>query len=74
MNEHEKSEITFDIVCEYGELVETVFVSDEEFETEVGKSAFLWEVLEHGEVVLGQSSTEWELDFKIARKELREGI
>ncbi|MCD6238363.1 MAG: hypothetical protein J7K51_03390 [Thermotogae bacterium] len=41
MNEHEKSEITFDIVCEYGKLVETVFVSDEEFETEVGKSAFL---------------------------------
>ncbi len=27
MNEHEKSEITFDIVCEYGKLVETVFVS-----------------------------------------------
>ena len=55
-------------------MIETVFVSDEEFETEVGKSAFLWEVLEHGEVVLGQSSTEWKLDFKIARKELREGI
>jgi len=74
MNEHEKSEITFNIVCEYGKLVETVFVSEEEFEAQVGKSPFLWEVLEHGEVVLGQSSTEWKLDFKIARKEFGEGI
>jgi len=32
--------------------------TDEEFETGVVKSAFLWEVLEHGEVMLGQSSTE----------------
>ena len=49
----------------YGQRHPIVFIfnmvalnTDEEFETEVGKSAFLWEVLEHGEVMLGQSSTE----------------
>jgi len=58
------SEISFDIVCEYGKLVEVVFVSEEEFKAQVGKSPFLWEVLKHGKVVYGAGSTEWKLDFK----------
>jgi len=40
MNEHEKSEITFDIVCEYGKLVETVFVRMKNLKRRWGNQLF----------------------------------
>jgi uncharacterized protein (UPF0332 family) len=58
------SEIAFDIVCEHGELIETVPMSEEEFKQQVGRSPFLWEVLEHGRVIFArEEATEWKLEF-----------
>lgn len=58
------SEIAFDIACKYAELIETVPMSEEEFKQQVGRSPFLWEVLENGRVVFAtEKATEWELEF-----------
>lgn len=59
------SEISFKIVCEEGKLIETVPMSKKEFEHSLGRSPFLWEVLEFGRPIFTRlSGTEWELDFR----------
>ena len=59
------SEISFRIACEQGKLVETVTMSKEEFEQSLGRSPFLWEVLEFGRPIFTTlSATEWELEFR----------
>ncbi|MDI6884407.1 MAG: hypothetical protein QMD00_04705 [Hadesarchaea archaeon] len=45
------SEIAFDVACKYGELIETVPMPEEEFKQQVGRSPFLWEVLENERVI-----------------------
>ncbi|MFQ6092780.1 MAG: HEPN domain-containing protein [bacterium] len=58
------SQISFKIVCELGELIQTVPMSKEEFEESLGRSPFLWEVLEFGQPIFTKmTETEWELDF-----------
>lgn len=42
------SEISFKIACEGGNLIETIPMSKQEFEQSLGRSPFLWEVLEFG--------------------------
>lgn len=59
------SEISFKIACEEGKLIETILMSKEEFEQSLGRSPFLWEVLEFGKPIFTRlTGTEWELDFK----------
>jgi len=59
------SEISFNIACEYGRLIETVPMSKQEFEESLGSSPFLWEVLKFGKPIFTTlSGTEWELDFR----------
>lgn len=59
------SEISFGIACKQGEVVEVVPMSKEEYESSLGHSPFLWEVLEFGKPIFTQiEGTEWELDFK----------
>lgn len=58
------SEISFKIVTESGELIETIPMSKEEYENSLGKSPFLWEVLKFGTPIFTKlTGTEWELDF-----------
>ncbi len=46
-------------------------MSKEEFEHSMGRSPFLWEVLNFGKVIFTRlSGTEWDLDFKGCKKEL----
>ncbi len=59
------SEITFDLACRYGELIEVVSMSKEEYDRSLGSSPFLWEVLEFGiPLYTTLKGTKWELDFK----------
>lgn len=59
------SEISFNIACEYGRLIETVPMSKEEFEKCLGSSPFLWEILKFGKPIFTTlSGTQWELDFR----------
>jgi predicted nucleotidyltransferase len=59
------SEISFEIGCEEGKLIETVAMSKQEFEQSLGRSPFLWEVLKFGRPIFTTlSGTEWELDFR----------
>ena len=58
------SELTFRIACDEGRLIEIVTMSKEEFESSLGSSPFLWEVLNFGKPVFTTlSGTDWELDF-----------
>ncbi|MEA1963673.1 MAG: HEPN domain-containing protein [Candidatus Aerophobetes bacterium] len=58
------SEISFKIACEGGKLIETILMSKQEFEQSLGRSPFLWEVLEFGRPLFTRlTGTEWELDF-----------
>ncbi|MBM4334003.1 MAG: HEPN domain-containing protein [Deltaproteobacteria bacterium] len=59
------SEISFKIACEEGSFIETIPMSRQEFEQSLGRSPFLWEVLQFGKPIFTTlSGTEWELDFK----------
>ncbi|MCM8778384.1 MAG: HEPN domain-containing protein [Candidatus Omnitrophica bacterium] len=59
------SEISFEIACKEGKLIETIPMSKEEFEQSLGRSPFLWEVLKFGKPIFTTlTGTEWELDFK----------
>jgi uncharacterized protein (UPF0332 family)/predicted nucleotidyltransferase len=59
------SEISFKILCEEGRLIETVPMAKQEFEESLGRSPFLFEVLNFGRPIFTRlSGTEWELDFK----------
>lgn len=59
------SEISFEIACKYGRLIETIPMSKKEFEKSLGSSPFLWEVLKFGKPIYTTlSGTEWKLDFK----------
>lgn len=59
------SEISFQIACDEGKLIETIAMSKQEFDQALGRSPFLWEVLEFGQPIFTRlSGTEWELDFK----------
>jgi len=74
------SEIGYKILMETGELIEAILMLKEEYESSLGKSPFLWEVLQFGTPLFTRlKGTEWELEFKdklaqgfilIARKEL----
>lgn len=58
------SEISFKYACEYGRTIETVPMSEKEFEESKGFSPFLWEVLKYGKPLFTKlSATEWKLDF-----------
>lgn len=59
------SEISFNIACKEGKLIETIPMSKQEFEQSLGRSPFLWEVLKFGRPIFTTlSATEWELDFR----------
>lgn len=59
------SEVSFKIVCEEGRIIEAIPMSKEEFEKSLGRSPFLWEVLEFGKTIYTSlTGTEWKLDFR----------
>ena len=59
------SEISFRVVLETGELIETILISKEDYEKSVGHSPFLWEVLKFGTPLFTRlKSTKWDLEFK----------
>lgn len=59
------SEITFDLACKEGLLIEVISMSRKEFEESQGHSPFLWEVLKFGKVIFQRiKGTEWKLNFK----------
>lgn len=59
------SEVSFRIGCEEGRIIETIPMSKEEFEQSLGRSPFLWEVLEFGKPIFTSlTGTEWKFDFK----------
>jgi len=59
------SEISFKIVCKMGRMIEAVYMSKQEYEQSLGRSPFLWEVLNFGKPIFSiLEGTEWELDFK----------
>ena len=59
------SEISFRIAYEEGKLIETIPMSKEEFQQSLGRSPFLWEVLEFGRPIFTRlTGSEWELDFR----------
>jgi len=45
------SEISFKIACQQGRRIETIAMSKDEFEQSLGRSPFLWEVLEFGKPI-----------------------
>jgi len=58
------SDISFDIACQHGEMIEVVPMSKEEYDRSLGRSPFLWEVLEFGvPIYTALKGTEWKLDF-----------
>ena len=57
------SDLGFQIACEFDELIEPVVMSKEEYESSLGSSPFLWEVLKFGVPLFTKlKRTEWELD------------
>ena len=59
------SEIGFRIMMETGELIEAIPMLKEEYESSLGRSPFLWEVLQFGTPIFTRlKGTEWELEFK----------
>ncbi|MEM2282710.1 MAG: HEPN domain-containing protein [Candidatus Hadarchaeales archaeon] len=70
------SDLTFDLACKHGEVIEPIILPHDEFRRLVGRSPFLWEVLEHGRTIFeAESSTEWKFEFeeqlKLAEEYLR---
>lgn len=58
------ADITFEIACQYGEMIEVVPMSKEEYDRSLGQSPFLWEVLQFGvPLYTVLEGTEWKLDF-----------
>ena len=58
------SDITFDIACKHRELIEPILLPDREFRRRIGRSPFLWEVLEGGQKIFAtEAATEWKLEF-----------
>jgi len=58
------SEIGFSILMETGELIEVIPMLKEEYESSVGRSPFLWEVLQFGAPIFTRvKSTDWKLEF-----------
>lgn len=59
------SEVGFKIVCEEGEFIEVVAMSEEEYKESLGTSPFLWEVMKFGKPLYSTlEGTEWKLNFK----------
>jgi len=59
------SEVSFRIACDEGRIIETVPMSKDEFEQSLGRSPFLWEVLNFGKPIFTSlAGTEWKLDFR----------
>ncbi|MEW6069624.1 MAG: HEPN domain-containing protein [Candidatus Thermoplasmatota archaeon] len=59
------ADITFRIGCELNESIEPILMEEQEYKEGIGKSPFLWEVLQFGKpLFITSSSTEWALDFK----------
>jgi uncharacterized protein (UPF0332 family)/predicted nucleotidyltransferase len=58
------SRISFDIVCSHRQLIEVTAMSIEEYRESLGRSPFLWEVLEHGKTIYSVvGDTNWRLEF-----------
>ena len=58
------SEIGFSILMETGELIEVIPMLKVEYESSVGRSPFLWEVLQFGAPIFTRvKSTDWKLEF-----------
>jgi len=59
------SEIGFNILMETEELIEVIPMLKEEYESSLGKSPFLWEVLRFGVPIFTRlKGTEWKLEFR----------
>lgn len=59
------SEISFNLACKYGKLIEVIPMSKREYDKLLGRSPFLWEVLKFGKPIYTTlTGTEWHLDFK----------
>ncbi|MFQ6082337.1 MAG: HEPN domain-containing protein [Candidatus Aminicenantia bacterium] len=58
-------ETSFEIACEFGKIIEPVLMSEQEYKESLGRSPFLWEVIQFGKpIFVREAATEWELDFK----------
>jgi len=58
------SEISFEIACDTGEVIEPVLISESEYKEGMGKSPFLWEAVVNGRPIFTNiTGTEWKLDF-----------
>jgi predicted nucleotidyltransferase len=42
------ADISFEIACEHGQLIEVIPMAKEEYEQSLGRSPFLWEVMKFG--------------------------
>ncbi len=63
------SEITFDLACEHGELIEVVLLNENEFKDGVGTSPFLWEVIQQfGELFVKTEKNSGELGKDMKRR------
>ena len=51
-------------MMETGELIEAIPMLKEEYESSLGRSPFLWVVLQFGTPISRLKGTEWELEFK----------
>ena len=59
------SKIGFNILMETEELIEVIPMLKEEYESSLGKSPFLWEVLRFGVPIFTRlKDTEWKLEFR----------
>lgn len=58
------SEVSFEIACDTGEVIEPVLMEESEYTEGIGKSPFLWEAVENGKTIFSKiPGTEWKLDF-----------
>jgi len=59
------SEIGFEVACQWGEMIEPTLMLKAEYEAALGRSTFLWEVLQFGRPLFAKlRGTEWDLNFK----------
>lgn len=49
--------LAFDVACDTEEGIETILMSEEEYKAGMGRSPFLWEVLQLGKVIIARGSS-----------------